>query len=288
MQWRKEMESCVADLPPYTYKLWQYLKMMASHKDRVVIVGKYHVQVKRGQLLTTYKELSKRTSWIQNRKRVYAGTSQVRYSLNSLKALSMTGTMTGTMTGGWLLITLCKYSIYQLSKTELEQGLQQEPQHNHDRTMTGLEQDCDNNIKNDNELEELKRIKKNSNNTSVVGKNSDQSIKRKDCEDIFNFWNSKKIIKHKSIEPSLKHIKSRLKNGHTKESILECITNYAQAFHSKDHKLTYKWTLSGFLKSSDTLDKFLTENNPLYYYKSDNAKERDQQDGKWDEFLAEE
>lgn len=74
--------------------------------------------------------------------------------------------------------------------------------------------------------------------------------------DIFSFWNSKEIIKHKRLDNKTKmKIKSLLKE-YSPEEIKNSIENYSLILNNPQHYFfTYKWTLKDFL--SRGIDKFL-------------------------------
>ena len=87
---------------------------------------------------------------------------------------------------------------------------------------------------------------------------------------IFDFWNSKNIIKHKSISKTLRgHINARLTGGYAVDELTDAMNNYAEVLQSDQYYWTHKWSLQEFLLRG--LDKFLTINNPLENYKVSNG-----------------
>jgi len=71
---------------------------------------------------------------------------------------------------------------------------------------------------------------------------------------IFDFWNSKEIIKHKFIDGDMKKaINKRIKN-YCEGEITQAISNYSEILFSDKYFFKYKWTLTDFLQRG--FDKF--------------------------------
>lgn len=88
--------------------------------------------------------------------------------------------------------------------------------------------------------------------------NSKKEKERKNkYNNIFEYWNSKNIIKHRKLRSRAKtQIKARLKEYSVSE-IKESIDNYAKVLHSDKTFFDYKWTLMEFLKRKNGLPVFL-------------------------------
>ena len=71
-------------------------------------------------------------------------------------------------------------------------------------------------------------------------------------KDIFDFWNSQKIIVHKNL-PKEKVFKDALKIS-TLEEIKESITNYKKILCTSDFYFKHNWTLETFLKKQTGKD----------------------------------
>ena len=71
-------------------------------------------------------------------------------------------------------------------------------------------------------------------------------------KDIFDFWNSQKIIVHKNL-PNEKVFKDALKIA-TLEEIKESITNYKKILCTSDFYFKHNWTLETFLKKQTGKD----------------------------------
>lgn len=97
------------------------------------------------------------------------------------------------------------------------------------------------NIKKENEVE----------NTYYDETKKDESV------EIFEFWNSKKIIVHRNLTDSMKkRIKSKLKK-YTVDEIKEAINVYSVILNDSNCIFSYKWSLEDFLTGEDRMKKFL-------------------------------
>jgi predicted phage replisome organizer len=89
------------------------------------------------------------------------------------------------------------------------------------------------------------RIDKNRKETDTTDSN---------CQEIFDYWNTKKIVVHAKITTKMKsRIKSVLKE-HDIENIKFAFDNYEKVLHSNEYMWTYKWTIEEFL--SRGLERF--------------------------------
>jgi hypothetical protein len=83
---------------------------------------------------------------------------------------------------------------------------------------------------------------------------------------IFEYWNSKGIIKHKKLTDAMKkHINARLKD-YSEDEVKEAINNYVTIVNSEEYFLNYKWTLKDFM-TPDRFEKFVTSSNPFDSYR---------------------
>ncbi|KKK54337.1 hypothetical protein LCGC14_3085780, partial [marine sediment metagenome] len=63
---------------------------------------------------------------------------------------------------------------------------------------------------------------------------------------IFEYWNTKEITIHRSIDKHERHINAALKM-YSVEEILSAIANYSDILECSDYYWTYRWTISQFL-----------------------------------------
>ncbi len=85
---------------------------------------------------------------------------------------------------------------------------------------------------------------------------------------IFEYWNTKEITIHRSIDKHERHIVAALKHYSVVE-ISSAIANYAIIIKSSDYYWSYAWTLKDFLCRG--LDRFVSENDPFKNFKSATA-----------------
>ncbi|MEW9122703.1 MAG: hypothetical protein AB2421_08315, partial [Thermotaleaceae bacterium] len=94
----------------------------------------------------------------------------------------------------------------------------------------------------------------------------------KDIYTIFQYWNSKKIIKHKRLNERMEYnIKASLKDYNTDE-LMRAIDNYSEVLTNDLYFWSYKWTLQDFLNSNN-VSRFLDEAEPLKTF-IDKGKQR--------------
>ncbi|MFF3923115.1 hypothetical protein [Paenibacillus lactis] len=128
-------------------------------------------------------------------------------------------------------ITICNYGHYHESETK------DGPQPDHERTNRGPSADTNKNEKND--------------------KNDKEVIK-----DIFAFWNSLGIIKHRELTQKIKSkINARLEKM-SPEEITESMKNYQTVLNGDLYWWSHKFTLEKFMEPKN-IDQFLTDNNPF-------------------------
>ena len=91
-------------------------------------------------------------------------------------------------------------------------------------------------------------------------------ITTKEIQEIFNYWNSQKIVVHRILTPHIKGaINARLRN-YTELEIKESINNYRTVLSGTEYWFTYRWTLKDFL-SRGGWERFLAVNCPLQSFK---------------------
>ena len=98
--------SKISEFPPHVREIWLYLLRKANYTDRIVS----GITIKRGQLLTSYKEIIKDLSWfVGYRKESY----KKHHCEISTKLLTKEQMVTTTKTTRGILITICNYDYYQ-------------------------------------------------------------------------------------------------------------------------------------------------------------------------------
>lgn len=100
-------------------------------------------------------------------------------------------------------------------------------------------------------------------NTNNKILNNKENIKEKE---IFDFWNSKNIIKHKELNATTtKAIQKALKE-YTANVIKECISRYDKVIKDKNYYFDTRWSLCEFLKQKNAMPDFLDEGSKWLNY----------------------
>ncbi|NMC58368.1 MAG: hypothetical protein GYA51_03130 [Candidatus Methanofastidiosa archaeon] len=100
--------------------------------------------------------------------------------------------------------------------------------------------------------------------TTIINNNNNLKDYTYSAHEIFDYWNSKKIITHKSLEKIKRHITAALKI-YALEEIKSAIDNYALVLSSPDkYYWTYKWDLKDFLIRG--IERFLPQNFKEFDY----------------------
>ena len=98
-----------------------------------------------------------------------------------------------------------------------------------------------------------------------------KEIDRKYLE-IFEYWNSLKIIKHKECnEEIIKAIDKALKK-YDIETIKLAINNYNTLFKDKRHFYSHRWALKNFLSQGNGISEFLEDGQQYINYQDNLAK----------------
>lgn len=98
--------------------------------------------------------------------------------------------------------------------------------------------------------------------TKELKNNNKENIKE---TEIFNYWNSKEIIKHDKIDTHLKAIKGALKEN-TVEQVKIYIDRYAKVVKDKNWFFNTKWTLTEFLKQKNAMNDFKDDGSKWVNY----------------------
>ena len=93
-----------------------------------------------------------------------------------------------------------------------------------------------------------------SSDTNINSTNKN-STKSNSIRDIYNFWNTQNIIKHRKLNSKMRNkINSTLKE-YTSGEIKQSIKNYAEILNDKKYWFSYRWTIDEFLHRG--LEKFM-------------------------------
>jgi hypothetical protein len=88
--WRKEWDSAIWQMPPLHYKVWKYLVKRANWEDgAIVLTAGGTIPIKRGQFLTSLRNIAQAVSWVENNKRVVPNPNAMRRVLSCLEDAKM-------------------------------------------------------------------------------------------------------------------------------------------------------------------------------------------------------
>ena len=176
-------------------------------------------------------------------------------------------------------------------------GMQQSLPNN--KELDNINNNTNNNINNisssinttTNKEKENKKEKENSTNLEIKG-GVKAEIVRPEVLEIYNYWQSKKILNHKSLNDTLqKAIKKALKE-YDVDTIKQSIDRYHTILLDKDYFFCYHWGLDKFLTQKNTLPEFLENGAKWVAYQatknsSQPSKEKQNVSSIIDELLAE-
>lgn len=151
---------------------------------------------------------------------------------------------------------------------ELEEDLFNRIKSNYDPGAIKKELD---NLK-DKGLSKLDLLKESENNLKIKSIETKEE-KHKEVEDIFNYWNSKKIIKHKEITPIIKKEVMKVLKKYSAEEVKQAIDLYSEILKSEFY-FSYKWSLSDFLKRNNGISTFMEEGSNKANYEEWKSKNK--------------
>ena len=85
---------------------------------------------------------------------------------------------------------------------------------------------------------------------------------------IFNYWNSKDIIKHKELTKERQQTIDKALKKYSEEDIMKYIDRYSTVIKDTTYFFDYKWTLVDFLNRKDGISAFTDEGSKWVSYQS--------------------
>ena len=113
------------------------------------------------------------------------------------------------------------------------------------------------------ELEIIKFIKKCVNECCEKQENHKEDSR---VVDIFNFWNTKNIIKHQELTEKIREKIQKALKIYTEEQIKTYISRYNDVIKDRYYFFDYKWTLADFLSRKDGISAFTDEGSKWVSY----------------------
>ena len=114
---RKLLDSDVFKKPDHL-KIWTYLLLKASHRGKVFKHGSQILKIKPGSFVSGRQKIAEETGFSE---------SKIRRFLEAKKA---TNKITIKSTKQYSIITICKYSDYQIDEEQTDQQKDQQTDHN--------------------------------------------------------------------------------------------------------------------------------------------------------------
>ena len=115
--------------------------------------------------------------------------------------------------------------------------------------------------------ENKKLIECNATSNATVTQNcNDFALISNSISNIFNYWNSKDIIKHKNISEKISKAITKALKTYKEEDIIKYIDRYNTVIKDNTYFFDYKWTLEDFLNRKDGVASFTDEGSKWVSY----------------------
>lgn len=124
----------------------------------------------------------------------------------------------------------------------------------------------------DKGLSKLDLLKELENNLKIKSIETKKE-KSNDVENIFNYWNSKEIIKHKKITQEIKREATKVLKEYSAEEVKQAIDLYSEILKSEFY-FSHKWSLSEFLKRKNGISTFMEEGFNRINYEEWKSKDK--------------
>lgn len=109
-------------------------------------------------------------------------------------------------------------------------------------------------------------------NNSTNNKNNNKNNDNNKYNEIFDFWNSKNIIKHSKLNDLMIKEMKRVLKDYSVEHVKLYIGRYSNVINDKSYFFNTKWTLNEFLKQKNAMLDFTDEGSKWLNYISFKAK----------------
>lgn len=92
--------------------------------------------------------------------------------------------------------------------------------------------------------------------------NKDNKVDKEEIKNIFAFWNSLSIVKHRELTKKMNSAINARLAARTEKEITDAMQNYQTVLNGDIYWWTYKFTLDKFMEPKN-LDQFLSDNSPF-------------------------
>ncbi|RXM72220.1 DNA replication protein DnaD [Clostridium tetani] len=200
--------------------------LLANHKEREWEWQGKPYKCKPGQFITSIPSLVERCG-------KGITTQKVRTALNKFKKY---GFLTDESTNNGRLITIVNWELYQ--------GIKNETNIQVNRQATGNQQ---------------------ADNRQVTPNNNVNNVNKNIYSDIFNHWNSKKIIVHRELTKEIEKAIEKYLKEYPREGIFKAIDIYSEILNS-EYFFNHKWSLKDFLNRKNGISSFMEEGSNKVNY----------------------
>ena len=110
-------------------------------------------------------------------------------------------------------------------------------------------------------------------NTNIsITKKQNTNILKTNIYTVFDYWNSKNIIKHRKLTPIIEKQITKAIKEYGVDNVKEYIDRYAKILQDNTYYFDTKWTLTEVLKQSNGISTFTDEGSKWLNYNSRNSK----------------
>ena len=110
-------------------------------------------------------------------------------------------------------------------------------------------------------------------NTNIsITKKQNTNILKTNIYTVFDYWNSKNIIKHQKLTPIIEKQITKAIKEYGVDNVKEYIDRYAKILQDNTYYFDTKWTLTEFLKQSNGISTFTDEGSKWLNYNNRNSK----------------
>lgn len=233
----RQIQNCLIwdDKPFNMASAWIDLLLLANHKDKETIFDKKPILVKRGQRITSVRELSERWGWGKDK------------TLRFLRLLESEKMIVKESDSRKTLLTIVNYGIYQDCETENETVI---------RTLTGQSQATNKNDKNDknnnicSNSDDLNETKKPKKKTKLTEEENEELVKN--FEIIYNSY-PKKVGKASGFKVYKQWLNGRNIDGTkiklTNKQMWNAIAKYKHYIEKEEMELQYIKQFDTFMRN---------------------------------------
>lgn len=233
----RQIQNCLIwdDKPFNMASAWIDLLLLANHKDKETIFDKKPILVKRGQRITSVRELSERWGWGKDK------------TLRFLRLLESEKMIVKESDSRKTLLTIVNYGVYQDCETENETVI---------RTLTGQSQATNKNDKNDknnnicSNSDDLNESEKPKKKTKLTDEENEELVKN--FEIIYNSY-PKKVGKASGFKVYKQWLNGRNIDGTkiklTNKQMWNAIAKYKHYIEKEEMELQYIKQFDTFMRN---------------------------------------